>query len=313
MDPAALALARRLTTPSIPDARLTRVSFGDVRAVGAGPSLPPDALQTLSWDAARIVNAGVPFAEAPNPPAARFILPASGEDRQQALNCLTQAVYYEAAYEPAEGQAAVAQVVLNRLRHPLYPKTVCGVVYQGSELPTGCQFTFTCDGSLGRPPVEWAWKQARYVAERALNGYVEKAVGYATHYHADYVVPYWMPSLYKVAKIGTHIFYRWPAGLGAPSMFNGRYAGGERLPRWTGGPEVQLASLDAEPIDARPVETVATPSQVARVVQEPVVVASLDAPTPAAATRLDPVDGAEVTFVAPPVRAVPRIAVPTGW
>src|SRR5690606_26226798 len=125
-------------------------------------------------------------------PARPFILEsAAAEDRGRALSCLTAAIYYEAGAESANGQRAVAQVVLNRLRHPNFPKTVCGVVFEGAERATGCQFTFTCDGSLARAPSAAGWKRAEAVAEAALDGFVDEAVGHATHYHAVYVVPYW--------------------------------------------------------------------------------------------------------------------------
>ena len=143
------------------------------------------------------------------------------------MQCLSQAVYYEAAREPQLGQEAVAQVVLNRMRHPAYPKTVCGVVYQGSARTTGCQFTFTCDGALRWAPEPDLWRQARTVADRALAGYVNKQVGSATHYHARYVAPYWAPTLVKMTQVGQHIFYRWTGPWGEPPAFTGRYAGGE--------------------------------------------------------------------------------------
>ncbi|MFT2129823.1 cell wall hydrolase, partial [Staphylococcus epidermidis] len=92
-----------------------------------------------------------------------------------------------AANETLQGQASVAQVILNRMRHPAYPKTVCGVVFQGSERTTGCQFSFTCDGAMGRPPSAEGWARARAVAASALNGFVAADVGMATHYHANYV------------------------------------------------------------------------------------------------------------------------------
>jgi spore germination cell wall hydrolase CwlJ-like protein len=163
----------------------------------------------------------------PPPPAKPFYHKASAEDRALAEDCLAKAVYYEAAVEPPDGQAAVAQVVLNRLRHPGYPKSVCGVVFEGSLRPTGCQFSFTCDGSLARVPDPKLWANAQLVAKRALGGYVMKAVGTATHYHADYVAPYWAPTLYKITQIGRHIFYRWTGPAGMPAAFTGRYAGGE--------------------------------------------------------------------------------------
>lgn len=146
-----------------------------------------------------------------------------------ALRCLTQAVYYEAAHEPLQGRRAVAQVVLNRMRHPAFPNSVCGVVYQGVNKPV-CQFSFTCDGSLNRRPNPALWAEAEMVARDALNGRVEETVGYATHYHANYVSPYWAPKLFKLARIGAHIFYRWPGGWGLPRSFADAYAGTEAIP-----------------------------------------------------------------------------------
>jgi hypothetical protein len=113
------------------------------------------------------------------------------------------------------------------MRHPGFPSSVCGVVYQGSELPTGCQFTFTCDGSLARTPIPAVWARARKIAVEALAGHVFAAVGHATHYHADYVLPYWADSLAKQVQIGHHIFYRLKGGLGTDPAFSQRYAGRE--------------------------------------------------------------------------------------
>ena len=147
-----------------------------------------------------------------------------------ALTCLTQAVYFEAGFEPAAGKRAVAQVILNRMRHPAYPKSVCGVIYQGSERRTGCQFSFTCDGSLLRSPATSAWRDAGAVAAAALAGHVEAGVGTATHYHADYVLPKWAFNLAKIEKIGAHIFYRFPGSWGKAGAFSGGYSGVERIP-----------------------------------------------------------------------------------
>jgi hypothetical protein len=203
-----------------------------VRLTSSVPAPEPEAelirLQDLDADAARLWNAASPVSALPNPPARPFRLEAQGVlDETRAVDCMTAAIYYEAAYESADGQRAVAQVVLNRLRHPAFPKTVCGVVFQGSTRPTGCQFTFTCDGALARRPDEAGWSRARRVAEAALRGQVMPRVGNATHYHADYVAPYWSPSLVKVAAIGAHVFYRWTGVAGLPPAFAGRYAGGE--------------------------------------------------------------------------------------
>lgn len=160
---------------------------------------------------------------------APFVLQTSDfAERQRAIDCLAQAVFYEAGTEPLDGQRAVAQVVLNRVRDRNFPATVCGVVYQGSTRSTGCQFSFTCDGSITRrPPGHDQWRGARLVAEQALAGYVDAAVGSATHYHATYVNPWWRPTLVQVAQVGTHVFYRWPGKAGLPSALTQPYAGGE--------------------------------------------------------------------------------------
>lgn len=181
------------------------------------------AVQATGKDA-QLINASLPFTAAPLQSARAFTVDEASSDHRRALLCLTQAVYYEAGYEPIEGRRAVAQVVLNRMRHPAFPKSVCGVVYQGS---TGavCQFSFVCDGALYRRPSQGAWTQSEAVAEAALDGYVEKSVGEATHYHADYVAPRWAPMLAKVAKLGAHIFYRWPGAWGTAAAFTGRYIG----------------------------------------------------------------------------------------
>jgi len=163
-------------------------------------------------------------------PAARALRQAGTElDRTRALSCLTAAIYYEAASEPDPGQRAVAQVVLNRVAHPAFPKTVCGVVYQGSERSTGCQFSFTCDGALTRKPVRMFWDRAEAVARTALSGYVDADVGLATHYHTFAVHPYWAPSLHFLGQIGAHRFYRMAGPAGAEVAFHFAYAGREPL------------------------------------------------------------------------------------
>ena len=234
MDPAMLALAGRFE-PRTATTRWTMTPAntqpGDATlqpATTAADAAPVIRLQDLSPDAARIWNANNPVATSANAAARPFKLSASGVlDEARAVDCMTAAVYYEAATESTDGQRGVAQVVLNRMRHPAFPKTVCGVVFQGSNLKTGCQFSFTCDGSLGRRPSEAGWARAREVAVAALNGYVMKKVGTATHYHANYVAPYWSPSLVKIGAIGAHIFYRWTGSWGLPPAFSGRYGGGE--------------------------------------------------------------------------------------
>jgi Cell Wall Hydrolase len=161
---------------------------------------PLPGAEAASSDGIDLVGIGLA-----NGPIARAMrIDNSGVDRSRAAECLTAAVYYEAASEPDQGQRAVAQVVLNRVAHPAFPGTVCGVVYQGSERSTGCQFSFTCDGSLARVPSKFFWERARQVAEQALSGYVESSVGLATHYHTNAVHPYWAPSLHFITSIGAH-------------------------------------------------------------------------------------------------------------
>lgn len=191
------------------------------------PVAPLNLVKPLTPEEAIKENEERPFDAAPDSPARKFTLRADADSRDRALECLTQAVYYEAATESADGQRAVAQVVLNRMRHPGFPSSVCGVVYQGAELPTGCQFTFTCDGSLARQPIPSIWSRARKIAMEALSGHVFAPVGHATHYHADYVLPYWADSLAKQVQIGHHIFYRLKGGLGTDAAFSQRYAGKE--------------------------------------------------------------------------------------
>jgi spore germination cell wall hydrolase CwlJ-like protein len=151
----------------------------------------------------------------------------SPDDAARALDCLTKAVYYEANNQSDDGQRAVAQVVLNRVRDRAFPSSVCGVVYQGSTRSTGCQFTFTCDGSLSRRPSQTGWDRARAVASSALAGSVYAPVGSATFYHANYVSPWWASSMDKVATVGAHIFYRWRGGMEGALAFRQRYSGSE--------------------------------------------------------------------------------------
>lgn len=197
---------------------------------------PPESFKFKEGIAAadaETINAAVPASTEPIVPA-KSLLIVSGRaqslDQSSAVDCLTAAIYYEAASESAVGQRAVAQVVLNRVQHPAYPNSICGVVFQGSSRQTGCQFSFTCDGSLARRPSTYAWARARQVAAMSLAGYVEPTVGHATHYHTKWVVPYWSSSLSKLNMIGAHIFYRWKGRNGSLRAFTSNYAVSEALP-----------------------------------------------------------------------------------
>ncbi len=183
------------------------------------PAVEPVEYAEIAPDDARAINAKVPFVKGPVPPARPFHFLGSADDLARATDCLAAAVYYEAG-DDAVGEQAVAQVVLNRLRHPAFPKTICAVVFQGAERTTGCQFTFTCDGALARMPSPVAWTRAREIALKALRGAVYKPVGWATHYHTDWVVPYWSSSLDKIAEVHTHLFFRWTGWWGTAPAFN---------------------------------------------------------------------------------------------
>jgi hypothetical protein len=149
-------------------------------------------------------------------------------EQDRAIRCLTDAIYYEAANEPIEGQRAVAQVVVNRVRDKHFPKSVCGVVYEGWERRTGCQFSFVCDGSIRRRHADpAAWSRLRPVAEAALHGYIVPEVGTATHYYAAYVRPNWLRSVAQITEIGKHVFCSWKGKAGMPSALASAYAGGE--------------------------------------------------------------------------------------
>lgn len=142
---------------------------------------------------------------------------ASPLDQTRQAQCLAEAVYYEARGETPAGQAAVAQVVLNRVRHPAFPKSICAVVYQGAQ--TGrCQFSFACDGAMRRNKEPRAWTRAQRVAEKALGGYVMADVGNSTHFHVTSLRPGWR-NMVQVAQIDSHVFYRFGGRNGAPGAF----------------------------------------------------------------------------------------------
>ncbi len=186
-------------------------------------ALPSDNPLGQGAEGGRALGALIDVGAAARP----FYTPASGLAPVRAQECLAQAVWYEAASESEAGQRAVAQVVLNRAVHPAWPSSVCGVVYQGSDRSTGCQFTFTCDGSLARRPGGAGWAQAQRIAADALSGNVYAPVGLATHYHTLWVNPYWAGSLDHIGSIGAHRFYRNRGASGQASAFTNAYAGFE--------------------------------------------------------------------------------------
>lgn len=199
---------------------------GQTPPAGKPPEVELLVFAPVGKNQARQINATTPFAADRGPPARPFQLSGDPDSRERATDCLASAMWYEAGSDPA-GQRAVGQVVLNRVRHPAYPATVCGVVFQGSERTTGCQFTFTCDGALARRPGEDAFNRTRAAASRLLDGQVDPSVGLATHYHTDWVHPLWSVRLDKIARVDTHLFFRWHGAWGRKAAFGQAYSARE--------------------------------------------------------------------------------------
>jgi hypothetical protein len=206
----------------------------------------------------------------PLPASARFDVDDGTVHAARAFSMAgASAVYYEAASESTDGQRAVAQVVLNRVMHPAFPDTVCGVVYQGSERASGCQFSFACDGATARAPGRAGWDKALRIAAAALGGYVFAPVGLATHYHTYAVTPSWNRQLVMTDAIGAHLFHRWAGYWGTPAAFNQVYRGGEPLP----GPHARALprEMTVAPVTLAAAASAAAPAPAAK--PEPVAAA----------------------------------------
>ncbi|GLS45531.1 spore germination cell wall hydrolase CwlJ-like protein [Methylobacterium brachythecii] len=194
------AVALSSVTPAPADAVPIEVAASSLALPGFSPRLDQEA-----------APAQTPAeAEASQHRYADLIQP-EAMDREQ--RCLAEAVYFEARSEPEEGQAAVAQVILNRVKSGLYPSNVCGVVYQNRHRYMGCQFSFACEGKSLRITDAGSWQTATRIAGAVIEGktYLSE-VGGATHYHADYVRPGWSRRLKKMDVIGRHIFYQLKRG-----------------------------------------------------------------------------------------------------
>lgn len=133
---------------------------------------------------------------------------ASGGDQ---FSCLATALYFEARGESVKGQFAVAEVILNRVDSHRYPNSVCGVVNQGSNRRSGCQFSYTCDGKADRIREKAAYSQVAKIAKLMLDGAPRSLTSGATHFHTTQVKPRWARRFPRTAKIGSHLFYRQPS------------------------------------------------------------------------------------------------------
>lgn len=184
-----------------------------------GAVAPGEELLPLHPQTAQEINAARPFSAVAHSLPQPFRSALSGIERERAASCLAIAAIYEAGGS-ADDQWPVMQVILNRVRHPAFPKSICGVVFQGSERQTGCQFSFTCDGSMIRwRPSAQTYSAAKLRANAMLDGSIDRRVGLATHYHTDWVVPYWSASLVKITAVRTHLFFRWGGFWGNRAAF----------------------------------------------------------------------------------------------
>lgn len=201
---AAAATAASIAAQSAAEARAEARAVADLRQAAV------DAYASAAETSPRVIAvASEPApARAAAAPAPRRALPLLAAAPDSERRCLAEAIYFEANGESEAGQRAVAAVILNRTADPRYPKTICGVVYQGAQR-SGCQFSFACDG-VAQTPAGPGWNRARRIADQALSGAFRDPTHGATHFHATYVAPGWANRLIETAAIGLHVFYRYP-------------------------------------------------------------------------------------------------------
>ena len=286
---ALLALAGTLPGPAASPPPVSPV--GTAEPMPDLPASPEDTvvLSELTATDARARNAAVEFAAVGPGTPSPFRFDGSAADRLRARDCLALAGMAEAGGGDGD-QRAVMQVILNRVRHPAFARTVCGVVFEGAQRPTGCQFSFTCDGSLARRYSDAAWRAARDRAEQMLGGATHAPVGNATHFHADYVYPWWSDQLDKVAQVGAHIFFRWRGFWGSRSALSARYAGGEPDP-------LRLRETALVTAAANPLPGLLESGEAVRSITRDSVARAADKPPRAAASPEQPGAGAGVHFV----------------
>jgi len=152
------------------------------------------------------------------------------ESKLEDIDCLAKNIYFEARSSNLADQAAVADVVLNRVNSTKYPNTICEVVEEGPKkeswktkqdlslsqaeriyfpIKDKCQFSWYCDGKSDEPQDQDAWIKAVYIATNMIEDSEYRGISEgALNYHADYVMPDWAKNLQLVGTIGRHIFYR---------------------------------------------------------------------------------------------------------
>jgi spore germination cell wall hydrolase CwlJ-like protein len=272
-DPGALAIALRYDPELLAgDASHDHQAEQLAQTLGGRPGGPSSLFLRASIDTLNFNPAAQPFH-------------ATMLDQSRQLDCLSKAVYYEARGEAPAGQAAVAQVVLNRVRHPAFPKSICAVVYQGADAHS-CQFSFACDGSTEQPMEPTAWTRAQKIASRALSGYVMADVGNATNFNVATITTAW-DGMIKVAEVGAHVFYRFNGAHGLPSAFTAKPRQELQTAGKSATPIMAAVSLYPQPIQPAQASTASQP--------RPVV-------TPAANTA-QPLKGEPVAEIKPAVPA----------
>jgi spore germination cell wall hydrolase CwlJ-like protein len=212
--------------------------------------------------------------------------------RAREQRCLAEAIYYEARGETYQGQLAVAEVVTNRVTSRHWPDTYCGVVYEGHTRATGCQFSFTCDGSMNRRPKGPAWRQANTIAAQVLMGLARPITHSATHYHTTGVSPYWRHGLVETGRVGAHIFYRLPTAAEKATMAH-----------------YKTRRRSAGPLDETPAGSIQTADVMAQDVTVETADAPAAAPDPQAASPAPaPAADAPVVTAPAPTPAAPPAA-----
>ncbi len=215
------AMARAHESPSFSDGATPSLPLE--MALNSSTPTPSDGvLVVVEIDPSQAQTTIAPksLADGSQPNYAALIDP---KDSARQMRCLAEAIYFESRGEPEQGQAAVAQVVLNRVRSGIYPTTVCGVVYQDRNRPFACQFSFACEGKSLRIEEPGPWAVATRIAQEVVSGSnYNSGVEEAVNYHANYVSPFWIGYLRKVDRIGNHIFYAMRDGVNwAPGALNG--------------------------------------------------------------------------------------------
>jgi spore germination cell wall hydrolase CwlJ-like protein len=270
---AAAAGGAALATQSATEARAEARAVADLRQAAV------DAYASAAETSPRVIAVASEPATARVGAAPRRALPSLSAAPDSERRCLAEAIYFEANGESEAGQRAVAAVILNRTADPRYPKTICGVVYQGAQR-SGCQFSFACDG-VAQTPAGPGWNRARRIADQALAGAFRDPTHGATHFHATYVAPGWANRLIETAAIGLHVFYRYP-GFGrsaTPAPVRSRDVAAAPVDPLAAPGDAVVIAVDSSPVETAPDLRTDAP------VTAPLAAVAVEPPAPAAAEQ----------------------------